>query len=148
MYAALRSGSPSASKSANRYCRFIPCQDTVYAFRPTTPAHLQTLVSGLLSGLRDLQPAGVGWFPGHTEWFVASLQPPHEPGGLWLVDARNGRKALLLRGTRFGRPAVSQDARTLVVGLGVEARVNKPTGPVGLEVIRLPPLGSLRMHLK
>ena len=87
--------------------------------------------------------------PGSSRWLIINLQPPHEPAGLWLMDITTGRKAFLLQGSEFGRPAVSPDGRTLAVGVGIDAeyRVSK-SGLVGLDLIRLPSLTRLRSAVR
>lgn len=116
----------------------------LYSFPPNQPHSLRTVVSHL----RDFRPEGVGWFPGSSQFFVASLAPASEPPGLWLVDARSGRKTLLLKGNRFGRPAVADDGRAIAVGLGIEAIAGRAVGPVGIDLVRLPNLESLRKRLR
>jgi WD40-like Beta Propeller Repeat len=115
----------------------------LYAFRPEQPGKLHLI----LSSLRDFKPEGVAWFPG-SQLFVASLEPLHESSGLWVIDARSGRKRLLLKGNRFGRPALADDGRTIAVGVGTEALVGQAVGPVGIDLIRLPKLDSLRQQLR
>jgi hypothetical protein len=65
------------------------------------------------------------------------------------MDAETGRKALLLKGSLFVRPAVSSDGRTVAVGVGVDAEYQKDNShDVGLDVIRIPTLENLRTRVK
>jgi hypothetical protein len=117
----------------------------LYTFRPNEPQTLHLVARGL----QNFEPSGVAWMPGSSRWFIANLQVAHEPTGLWLMDANTGRKALLLKGPLFGRPAVSPNGRTLAVGVGVDAEYQPDKShQVGLDLIRLPSLSRLRTLLR
>jgi hypothetical protein len=87
--------------------------------------------------------------PASSRLLIANLQPTNQPAGLWLVDVTTGRKALLLKGPLFGRPAVSPNGRTVAVGVGVDAEYQPDNSHhVGLDLIRLPTLARLRNLLR
>jgi hypothetical protein len=134
-------GVPWPSRDAD-----ITTQPTnLYTFRANDPRSLSLVARGF----NRFEPTGVGWMPGSSRWFIANLQPADEPAGLWLMDAETGRKALLLKGSLFGRPAVSSDGRTVAVGVGVDAEYQKDNShDVGLDVIRIPTLENLRTRVK
>jgi hypothetical protein len=134
-------GVPQPSGSAD-----ITTQPTnLYTFRPNEPQTLHLV----LRGLQNFEPTGVGWMPASSRLLIANLQPTNQPAGLWLVDVTTGRKALLLKGPLFGRPAVSPNGRTVAVGVGVDAEYQPDNSHhVGLDLIRLPTLARLRNLLR
>jgi hypothetical protein len=117
----------------------------LYTFRPRDPKRLHLVISGL----HDFRPVGVSWMPHSSRLLVGSLHPAGQRPGLWLVDALSGRKALLIAGSEFGRPAISPDGRMLAVGVGIDAGLSSVEAPrVGLEIIKLPSENQLRSNLQ
>jgi hypothetical protein len=95
----------------------------------------------VIGGLRDdLRPSGAGWMP-NSKWAVVAMEPPGQPNGIWIIDVMNGRKALLVAGAQFGRPAVSPSGRSVAVGVGVDAQIepgSTKASKSGIDIIELP----------
>ncbi len=117
--------------------------NNLYAFDPARPQRLHLVVAGL----QDFRASTPGWMP-NSKWAVLAMRPPGQPYGVWILNVINGKKALLLRGSDFGRARVAPDGRTVAVTEGSLAPFDHHAPPrIGIDLLPLPPAAVLRSLL-
>jgi Tol biopolymer transport system component len=113
--------------------------NNLYTFSPSHPHRLHLVVAGL----KNFGASSPGWMP-NSKWAVLAMRPPGQPDGLWIINVTNGKKALLLRGSYFGRARVRPDGQAVAVAEGQDASA---APRVGIDLIPLPPIAILRSLL-